>query len=252
MFCWSGVSSRELCWVCVFPLSLDLSGCIAAALTQLPLLAWSRQILCEPTLPQTPRRSLLVWQQPRLRFMGVSQTQLPKAPLWEQWASNNPVGDLAEPPGLVFLAQALLVPLWRWNGGAQLPHSSRSRAEPQSTLVLFVHPFSELHLCCWASRAMCKCLQLFSVPIYSWMPPECSTKPSQEPRALSLSPFTALILGFFSESQNVPFPAANSLLFLLFLLHFSLFLLNSWQEALSFLTSSHFCQVTLWVISPNK
>lgn len=36
-----------------------------------------------------------------------------------------------------------------------------------------------------------------------------------------LPPFTALVLGFSPESQNVPCPAANSLLFLLFLLHFS-------------------------------
>lgn len=32
--------------------------------------------------------------------------------------------------------------------GAQLPYTSRTRAEPQGTLVLFGHPLPELHLCC--------------------------------------------------------------------------------------------------------
>lgn len=221
MFCWSGVSSREWCWVCVFPLSLDLSGCIAAALQH--FLCWrdQGQILCESTLPQTPRRSL-VWQQSRLRFMGVSQKQLPKAPLWLQWATNNPWVTWLSLLALVSLHRLSFSPFGAGMGEPSCPTPPEPGLGFRALWCFLLTLSQSSTSAARASQAMYKCPWLFSVPIYSWMPPEYSTKPSKEPRVLPLSPFTALVLGF-SESQNVPFPADNSLLFISFLLHFSLF-----------------------------
>lgn len=93
MFCQSGVSCKELCWVCIFSLSLHLSGCIAAALWQLPLLACSRpnSVGARPALaPEGP-----CWRDnsPGWDLWGYLRSTLPfislKAPLWVQWTTNN-------------------------------------------------------------------------------------------------------------------------------------------------------------------
>lgn len=250
MFCWSGVSSREWWWVCVFPLSLDLSGCIIAALQH--FLCWhdQGQILCESTLPQTPEGPL-VWQQSRLRFMKVSQKQLPKAPLRPQWTTNSLGVTWLSLLALVSLHRLSLSPFGGGMGEPSCPTPPEPGLSPRELWCLLLTLSQSSTSAARASQAMCKCLWLFSVPIYSWMPPEYSTKPSKEPRALSLSSFTALCLAS-SLSHKMSLSLQTTLCFLSHFFSISLSLLNSWQEALSFLTSSHFCQVTLWVISPNK
>lgn len=158
---------------------------------------------------------------------------------WASWSWFPSTGSLCPSLGVGWGSPAALH--LQNQGWAQGHSGAFCSAFPRAPPLL-----QGLHKC------LRKCLCLFSVPIYSWMPPEYSSKPSKEPRALSLSLYS-LSSWLLLWITKCPFPCSQlTALSPVSSPFLPLFLLNSWQEALSFLTSSHFCQVTLWVISPNK
>lgn len=150
---------------------------------------------------------------------------------------------------------ALFAPLWRWDEEDQLSYPSISSVEPQATPVLCAHPFLALHLCCKGSTRHVEVPAPFFLGHSFQFMLECHQNivlrllrsPGSSPSLYSLGSWLLLWI------TKCPFPCSQlTALSPISSPFLSLFLLNSWQEALSFITFSHFCQVTLWVISPNK